>query len=194
MRILLAEDEVVARTLIARVLRDLGHEVTDVEDGEAAWRAYQVEPYKVILTDWLMPRCDGLELIQRIRGQEDKNYTYILMLTANSGEREQYLEAMHAGADDFLPKPLDRIDLEVRLGVANRILEANSHIHSLESALTICAYTKQVNIPEEGWQTIETFLRRHLGLSLSHGVEPGHYETVIRPQLEAMRRQSSSGA
>lgn len=194
MRILLAEDEVVSRTLIARVLRDLGHEVTDVEDGEAAWRAYQVEPYKVVLTDWLMPRCDGLELIQRIRGQEDKNYTYILMLTANSSEREQYLEAMEAGADDFLPKPLDRIELEVRLGVASRILDANSRIHSLESALTICAYTKQVNIPDEGWQTIETFLRRHLGLSLSHGVEPGHYETVIRPQLEAMKRQSGSGA
>jgi hypothetical protein len=51
-----------------------------------------------------------------------------------------------------------------------------------------------VNIPDEGWQTIETFLRRHLGLSLSHGVEPGHYETVIRPQLEAMKRQSGSGA
>jgi DNA-binding response OmpR family regulator len=96
---------------------------------------------------------------------------------------------MSAGVDDFLKKPLDPVELELRLRVAKRILEAMSRIYSLETMVTICAYTKQVNIPDEGWQTIETFLRRHLGLTLTHGVEPGYYESHIRPQLERLKAQ-----
>lgn len=174
------------------VLSRLGYSVTSVDNGETAWDTYLREPFQLVITDWMMPQCDGLELIRRIRGQEKKFYTYVLVLTANSDERAKYLEATEAGADDFLPKPLDRFDLEVRLLVAKRILLANSRIHSLENALTICAYTKQVNFPEEGWQSIETFLRRHFGITLSHGVEPRHFEKVIRPQLEAIKSQYGS--
>jgi len=98
---------------------------------------------------------------------------------------------MEAGADDFLAKPLDRIELSVRLEVAQRILKATSRIQSLENVLTICAYTKKIKFPDDGWQTIEEFMRRHLGITLSHGIEPGYYENVLKPQIEQLKRSTA---
>ena len=95
---------------------------------------------------------------------------------------------MDRGVDDFLQKPLDPVELRLRLHVAERILEATSRIRSLEDVLTICAYTKQVKIPAEGWQTIEQFMHDHLGIQLTHGVHPDYYERVIKPQLERLKK------
>ena len=58
---------------------------------------------------------------------------------------------------------------------------------SLENMLTICAYTKKINFPDEGWQTIEEFITRHLGIKVSHGVSPDYYERVIKPELEKLK-------
>lgn len=190
MRILLAEDDRVSQALCRGVLESFGYDVSVAGDGLEALRMHAVEPFHLVLTDWMMPGLDGLELTRSIRQADAKFYTYIILLTANTGQRKTYLEAMHAGVDDFLPKPLDPVELEVRLRVAKRILEASSRIGSLERVLTICAYTKQIDFPEEGWQTIETFLRRHLGITLTHGVEPGYYEKVIRPELEAIKAKT----
>ncbi len=189
MRILLAEDDRVSQTISKRVLERFGYQVTVADDGEEAWRTHSLEPFQIVLTDWKMPEVDGLELTRKIRQGDTNIYTYVILLTAIGGERERYLDAMSAGVDDFLRKPMDPVELELRLRVAKRILEAMSRIYSLETMVTICAYTKQVNIPDEGWQTIETFLRRHLGLTLTHGVEPGYYESHIRPQLERLKAQ-----
>lgn len=194
MHILVAEDDFISRKLISTVLRDLGHEVTAATDGLDAWEQYQNLPSRLVISDWLMPRMDGLELVRKIRASAHAQYTYIIMLTANVGQRQNYYEAMAAGADDFLSKPLDRFELEVRLRVAERILRAMTHIQSLENVLTICAYTKKINIPEEGWQTIEEFMDRHLGIKLSHGIEPGYYEQVIRPQIDELKKHTAAGA
>lgn len=186
MNILIAEDDLISRKLLTNILMELGHEVTVAHDGEEAWRMYQMRPTRIVISDWLMPKLDGVGLVNRIRAHPESEYTYVIMLTANVGQRENYFKAMRSGVDDFLAKPLDRIELSIRLEVAQRILKATSRIHSLENMLTICAYTKKINLPEEGWQTIEEFMRRHLGITLSHGVDPNYYEEVLKPQLEQM--------
>lgn len=76
----------------------------------------------------------------------------------------------------------------IRLRVAERILHATLRMQHLENVLTICAYTKKINFPEEGWQTIEEFMKRHLGITLTHGIEPDYYEQVIVPQLEDLKK------
>jgi len=194
MDILIAEDDFISRKLLINILEELGHVVTVASDGEEAWRAYQAQPTRLVITDWLMPRMDGVELVKKIRANDASDYTYLILLTANIGQRENYFRAMQAGVDDFLAKPLDRLELEIRLQVAQRILKASSHIQSLESVLTICAYTKKINIPDEGWQTIEDFMRRHLGLTISHGIEPEYYDNVIKPQLEELKKKSRQEA
>lgn len=193
MDILIAEDDFISRKLLINILEELGHVVSVAADGQEAWEAYQAQPTRLVITDWLMPRMDGLELVEKIRSNDQSDYTYIVLLTANIGQRENYFKAMHAGVDDFLAKPLDRLELEIRLHVAQRILKASSHIQSLESVLTICAHTKKVNLPDEGWQTIEDFMRNHLGLTVSHGIEPEYYESVIKPQLEELKARKQDG-
>jgi DNA-binding response OmpR family regulator len=193
MNILIAEDDFISRKLLINILEELGHEVTVSSDGKEAWEAYRAQPMRLIITDWLMPRLDGLELVERVRENDLCDYTYIILLTANIGQRENYFKAMEAGVDDFLAKPLDRLELEIRLRVAERILGASSRIESLENVLTICAYTKKIKFPDEGWTTIEEFMRKRLGITLSHGIEPEYYERVIKPQLQQLKEESERG-
>lgn len=194
MNILIAEDDATSRKLLVCILEELGHAVTVSTDGVEAWESYVSMPSRMMIVDWLMPNMDGLELVRKVREREQisdqADYTCIIMLTANSGEQRNYLDAMEAGVDDFLAKPLDRIQLEMRLRVAQRILKSSSRIRSLENVLTVCAYTKKVNFPDEGWQTIEEFMHRHLGIVVSHGIEPDYYDKHIVPQLEAMKRST----
>lgn len=190
MQILVVEDDPVARALITTVLKQLGHELIVAEDGEIAWRLYQTTPVRLVVSDWIMPNLDGLELCRKIRESEETDYTYFICLTANAAQRENYYKAMDVGVDDFLSKPLNRTELEIRLKVAQRILKATSRIQSLENVVTICAYTKKIRLPEEGWETIEEFLHKHLGITVSHGIDPDHYERVIKPQLAQLKRQT----
>jgi len=190
MQILVVEDDPFSRKLITTILKQLGHDLIVAEDGEIAWRLYQTTPTRLVVSDWLMPNMDGLELCKKIRNFEGNDYTYFICLTANAGEKKNYIQAMDVGIDDFLSKPLDRTELEIRLKVAERILKATSRIQSLENVLTICTYTKKIQIPDEGWETIEEFLQKHLGISVSHGISPDHYENVIKPQLEELKKQT----
>lgn len=187
MNILIAEDDVISRKLLAAHLETMGYTLTVAEDGEEAWRLFDRVPTRLVVSDWLMPGMDGLELCQKIRSRPNTDYTYFILLTANVTEDGNYDKAMNMGVDDFLTKPLDRHQLAIRLRVAERILQSTSRIQSLENVLTICAYTKKINFPVEGWQTIEEFMDNHLGIKVSHGVDPDYYENIIKPQIESLK-------
>jgi two-component system NtrC family sensor kinase len=121
MKILIAEDEAVARKLLERYLQQWGYETTLAQDGEEAWTLFQQGDYPIVITDWMMPRSDGLELIRRIRQSELADCVYTILLSARS-QKEDLVEGMEAGADDFVSKPFDRDELRVRLREAERIV------------------------------------------------------------------------
>lgn len=121
MKILIAEDDRISRMFLELLLKKMGHVVTSCEDGEQAWKAYLNSDYSLVLSDWMMPEMDGLELCRRIRKVNRPPYTYFVMVTARTSKSD-YLEAMDAGADDCVSKPLDKDEIEVRLRVASRIL------------------------------------------------------------------------
>jgi signal transduction histidine kinase len=120
MRILIAEDDTTSRLILQETLGQLGHDVVAAANGEEAWAAWRRESVSLVISDWMMPDLDGIELCRRIRAENRARYTYVILLTALGG-KENYLEAMRAGADDFASKPLDADQLHARLRVAERI-------------------------------------------------------------------------
>lgn len=121
MKILIAEDDTGSRLVLGATLRSMGHAVTAVADGRSAWDAWQQGEYALLISDWMMPDMDGLELCRMVRAAPRLQYTYIIRLTALSG-KGSYLEGMRAGADDLITKPFDEEHLAARLHVAERIL------------------------------------------------------------------------
>lgn len=131
MKMLVAEDDATSRVILAHVLHQLGHEVLETADGEEAWAAFQREHVPLLISDWMMPGLDGLELVRRIRAAGRPRYTYVILLTVLGGKRN-YLEAMQAGTDDFITKPFDVDQLHARLRVAERILGLQTELRELE--------------------------------------------------------------
>ncbi len=143
-KILIADDHELSRFKLQNDLEKWGHEVTVAEDGEQAWELFQKHPFAIVITDWMMPRLDGLELVKLIRAAECSDYVYIIMLTAKA-EKHDIVAGMGAGADDFLAKPFHRDELQVRLRAGIRITKLNRQLnetnrrlaHSREAAAQI---------------------------------------------------------
>ncbi len=127
MKILIAEDQAVAALYLQRTLERLGHQATVAADGEEAWRIVQSGEAPLLISDWMMPRLDGVELCRRIRASGVDRYTYIILLTSRD-RREDRLEGLRAGADDFLTKPPDPDELTIRLEIAERILKVHGQL------------------------------------------------------------------
>jgi two-component system chemotaxis response regulator CheY len=128
LRILIAEDDAVSRIILRRAVEMFGHECLAAEDGEKAWEIYRETPgVDAIISDWMMPGMDGLELCRKVRGEERDGYTYFIFLTA-LGDRDHLLTGLEAGADDYLSKPLDRDELQVRLISVRRVTELHRRL------------------------------------------------------------------
>lgn len=131
MKILIAEDEPISRRLLEANLIDWGYEVTAVSDGiEALDIIQQPESPSLIITDWMMPRMDGLSLCRKIRSIKKSQYKYIVILTAK-GEKKDIIAGLEAGADDFLSKPFNRDELRYRTRIGERIINLERRIMEL---------------------------------------------------------------
>jgi two-component system cell cycle response regulator len=129
MQALVVDDSAIYRKLIGDHLRSWGFGVTLAESGEEAWSVLQQpDAPRLLLLDWVLPDIDGTELCQRIRqAGSSGSYTYIILLTSKEG-RENMLEAMGAGSDDYLVKPFDEMELKARLLVGKRILDLQEEL------------------------------------------------------------------
>jgi signal transduction histidine kinase len=122
MRILIADDDAVARTVLENALTAWGHEVTEAEDGEAAYAVLTSDdPPPVAVLDWMMPGLEGPAICERLRREPDRPFVYILMLTCKS-EKSDVSTALESGADDFVSKPVDLTELRSRLAVGLRMV------------------------------------------------------------------------
>lgn len=172
MKILIAEDDPVSVKILQLTLEHFGHEVIAAENGAKAWEIFDREPVRVIVSDWMMPEVDGLELCSKVRRRPRTDYTYFILLTAIDTGRENVRKAMDAGIDDFLAKPLDREAVLMRLRVAERILDFTKQIRQLKDLLPICMYCKRVRDDRDYWQQVESYIHEHTGTNFSHGICP----------------------
>lgn len=192
MKILAVEDDAVARAVLRQALRRLGHESIEAADGDAAWKAFVADPVRVVVSDWMMPNSDGLELCRRIRARTGAEYTYFILLTSRDATEDNQTAAADAGVDDFLTKPLDFTDLWTRLRVAERILRYTTQVRQLEEMLPICSYCKKIRDDGNYWQQIEGYISERTGSDFSHSVCPDCYTQVVVPQLEQLRVSQSA--
>ncbi len=130
MKTLIAEDDPDSRAMLAFLLQVEGYDVVQAENGTEAWREFERNKFSLIISDWLMPEVDGLELCRRIRSVERPAYPYVILLTALKG-KDHFLEAMSAGADDFISKPFDPDEFRAKLHVAERIVSLQDRVKTL---------------------------------------------------------------
>ncbi|HRE82639.1 MAG TPA: response regulator [Opitutaceae bacterium] len=188
MKILAVEDDASSRKILSQALIRLGHEAIECTQGEDALRLLEEpDPPRVVVSDWIMPVMDGLQLIRRIRARTKTDYTYFILLTARTANEDNQREAIEAGVDDFLTKPVDLTELWMRLRVAERILRFTTQVSQLEAFLPICTYCKKVRDDHNYWQQIETYINARTGSEFSHSVCPDCYTRVITPELAKLR-------
>jgi diguanylate cyclase (GGDEF)-like protein len=135
MRILIADDSIVSRHLLDATLRKWGYEVIVASDGVEAWNELQKDnaPSLAIL-DWVMPGLTGPEVCHLVRQRNREQYTYVLLLTSKS-LKEDLIEGMESGADDYITKPFDHHELKARLRAGIRIVKLQAELLSAREAL-----------------------------------------------------------
>ena len=123
MKILIADDDVTSRVVLAQVLKNLGHEVAMVEDGDAALEALSApDAPSLAILDWVMPGLEGPEVVRKVRAMGAERAPYLIILTSRSS-KEALVEGLEAGADDYLSKPFDVGELRARVDVGRRMIE-----------------------------------------------------------------------
>lgn len=128
MKILIAEDDFTSRTMLATVLKKIGHEVVETTNRSEAWDAMQKpDAPNLAILDWMMPEMDGIEVCRSIRTMETDRPPYVIMLTTKL-EKEDIVAGLEAGADDYLAKPYDPAELRARVEVGRGMVELQAQL------------------------------------------------------------------
>jgi diguanylate cyclase (GGDEF)-like protein len=135
MRILLAEDDVISRRMLEAFLVKWGYEVVVARSGEEGWGILQEKDApRLAILDWMMPGKDGIDICRGVRQRKGRPYTYIILLTAR-GQKEDMVQGLEAGADDYVTKPFDPFELRARVRAGGRIVELQEQLLQAREAL-----------------------------------------------------------
>ena len=186
MKTLIAEDDSVSRRLLQAALQKWGYDVTVTAHGREAWDALQQpDAPSLLILDWLMPEMDGVEICRRIRASDALKSSYVILLTSR-GSKEDIVEGLEAGADDYVTKPFDHGELRARVQVGSRVIglqhalaervhqleEAIASVKTLQGLLPICCYCKKIRDDGNYWHRVESYIAGHANVRFSHGICP----------------------
>ena len=202
LRVLVAGDEPVSRTIVAAMLKKVGYAVSFAFDGEQALRALEGDDRPAIaLLDWEMPGLAGPDVVRQLRTRDGQTPTYVILLTSRDSSAD-IVAGLKAGANDYVTKPPNQDELVARVNVGARVVELQSaladRVRSLEEALAnvkalqtllpMCAYCKAIRNDQNYWERVETYFHEHSGVSFSHSYCPNCYERFVKPQLDALEQ------
>lgn len=166
-QVLVVDDSPVSRKLVEHALEPSGHTLLFAKSGAEALEIFRREAPSIIVTDWMMPDFSGLELCQKIRAEEQREYTYVIVLSAKS-EKDSVVKGLAAGADDYLTKPFDPGELLARIGVGCRTVELHREIDAKNRLLEALAHTDSMtDLPNR--RAIEDWAARQLRGAARHG-------------------------
>jgi len=186
MKVLIADDETISRRLLEAALVRWNYEVVTAIDGEEAWAAlHQPDPPAIMVLDWLMPRRDGIDVCRKVRAHSRLSSAYIILLTSRTS-KEDIIEGLEAGADDYVTKPFDTAELRARMQVGVRVVKlqraladrvrdlenALSRVKQLQGLLPICCYCKRIRDDQHYWHQVEAYVGAHTDVRFSHGICP----------------------
>lgn len=205
MRVLIVDDDAVSRRVLQDAVHKMGHKVVLARDGLEAWQSIERGGYDILISDWMMPEIDGLELCRRMRAREGEPFCYVLMVTHRS-QAEDVVRGIMAGANDFMGKPFDRGELRARLHAAERMVElerslakkvqdleeAMEEVATLRNLIPICMYCKSIRNDEQAWDEIEEYLREHAQADCTHSICPKCYASKVQPMLDDMHRENQA--
>jgi len=201
MRILVAEDDPVARKILAVTLERLGWDVVTAKDGNGAWEVFESlkgkDAPELAVLDWMMPGLEGIEICRRLRATPGFELVYVILLTSR-GDKEDLADGLAAGANDYIAKPFDPVELEARVRVGERMVNlqrslaarvteleaALGEVRALQGLLPICSYCKKVRNEANYWEQVDSYLTSHSSLELTHGICPVCMEKMMN-ELDA---------
>jgi phosphoserine phosphatase RsbU/P len=205
MHALIADDDRIAREILARNLRQWGFEVVSAADGGKAWAYLETASTPTLaIVDWMMPELDGPSICSRMRAERPTANVYLMLLTSLES-RSDIVAGLNAGADDYIVKPFDPEELRARVNVGVRILtlqerlsqrvaelqQALNNVKTLHGLLPICSYCKRIRGDDQYWQQVEKYIGDHSDAQFSHGICPSCY-TEVEKEIERTRAARSS--
>jgi diguanylate cyclase (GGDEF)-like protein len=134
MKILIAEDDLINSRILQKNIENWGYEAVLARSGESAWRALQDEDLRLSILDWMMPGMDGIEVCRKIRRRKKYKYTYIILLSAKD-RKQDIIAGLSSGADDYMTKPVNFLELRARLKTGKRIIDLEDKLLVIQNQL-----------------------------------------------------------
>jgi phosphoserine phosphatase RsbU/P len=207
MKILIAEDEPISRLALEATVPQWGFVPVTVANGQEALARLTArnDPPPIAILDWMMPGMDGVDVCRAVRSSMLPVAPYIVILTTRT-EQSDIIAGLQAGADDYVRKPFDRIELQARLQVGMRVIklqqqllervreleEGHERERALQRLLPICAYCRRIRDDQDYWQALERYVSESGGVRFSHGVCPDcshKVEEELAAIRESMKRE-----
>lgn len=184
MKILIAEDEFAIQVILQEFTQRWGFQPITVANGEEALVAAtcsDVPPIAIL--DWGLPGKDGIEVCRAIKDNQDNTLPYIILLTGRSSAQD-ILTGLEAGADDYITKPFEMCNLQLRLNIAMRVVDAHQklvakvdelekaheHVKHLHAILPICIRCHQIQNDEQSRQQVTKYIKDHAEIQLNTSI------------------------
>jgi DNA-binding response OmpR family regulator len=202
MRIIIAEDDLTSRLMLKSVLEKGGHEVLAARDGNEAWGLLSApDSPRLGILDWMMPLVDGVELCRRVRAAAQGLPHYLILLTTRDA-REDIVQGLDAGANDYVIKPFEHGELLARVRVAERVIQlqesldrrvkelehAKDHIRTLQGLLPICMHCRKIRTDGTQWDSMEKYIEEHSDAHFTHGLCPDCFAKEYPEQWKALKK------
>jgi len=167
LKILVADDSPVYRKLMEQTLPRDQYSILFAETGKSAIELFRQHRPALVITDWVMPDVTGVEVCRQIRLGAQDSYIYIIIVTSVS-EKENLVESLEAGADDYLTKPFHPKELLARVGVGRRLVDLHQQIESQNRLLKELALTDSLTgLPNR--RAVEDWAKGQLSAAVRHG-------------------------
>ena len=180
--ILVVEDNPVSRNLLEKILRKADHEVASVENGYKALELFKERFFPIVLTDWMMPEMDGLQLCRAIRKDASRGYVFIILLTAKDSKND-IVSGLESGADDYLTKPLNHAELIARIKTGIRILELERSLKKANEEIRILSITNALTGSYN-----RGYLTERLPLEIKRALRYEHHFSIVLCDIDHFKK------